>query len=75
MNRDEAIQALKPCGAGHWHCGVTCDGCWVNEHRCPPTMVALMPQTIAALKRATEIGREAERMLAEIRKLGLEAKS
>jgi hypothetical protein len=38
-------------------------------------MVALVPKTIAALKRATEIGKEAEKMLTEIRQLGLEAKA
>lgn len=75
MTREDAIKALRPCGAGHWHTGATCDSCWVNEHRCPPTMVALVPKTIAALKRATEIGKEAEKMLTEIRQLGLEAKA
>lgn len=75
MTRDEAIKALKPCGAGHWHTGATCDGCWVNDHRCPPTMIAMVPKAIAALRRATEIGKEAEQLLAELRKLGIEAKS
>jgi hypothetical protein len=67
MTREDAVKALKPCGAGHWHTGATCDSCWVNEHRCPPTLVSMLPSQIKALHRAVEIGKEAEKCLRELR--------
>jgi hypothetical protein len=73
MTRDDAIKALKPCGGGHWHTGATCDSCWVNEHRCPETLVAMTPRAVKALKRAIEIGKAAESTLGEIRNLSREA--
>jgi hypothetical protein len=72
MTRDEAIKALKPCGAGHWYTGGTCDSCWVNEHRCPPTLLREVPKQIKALERAIEIGKMAEECLAALKSLGLE---
>lgn len=37
--REEAAGMLRLCSAGkHWVTTPTCDSCWVNEHRCPPTL-------------------------------------
>lgn len=36
--REQAIDDLRQCSAGHWITTISCDSCWVNEHRCPPTL-------------------------------------
>lgn len=75
MTREQAIAALKMCGAcKRWITTRDCDHCWVDQHKCPPTLVSMTPKAVRALKRAIEIGNEAERMLKELRALGLEAR-
>lgn len=40
--REEAAGMLRLCSAGkHWVTTPTCDSCWVNEHRCPPTVAEI----------------------------------
>ncbi len=72
MTRDEALAALTSCGRGHWYTGVTCDSCWVNEHRCQVTSLREVPKQIAALERAMAVGRDAEACLRALREAGLE---
>ncbi len=43
--REEAAVQLHLCSAEkHWITTPTCDSCWVNEHRCPPS-----PEELAGL--------------------------
>lgn len=71
MTREEAVEALKACGKGHWHTGATCDSCWVNDHRCPPTLLRDVPKQIQALERAASVGKMAEECLQALRAVGL----
>lgn len=64
MTRDEAIEHLRECGRCHrWITTPSCDHCWVDDHRCPPTV----DQALGLLNRAMEIGREAELIAAKLR--------
>jgi hypothetical protein len=64
MTREEAIQDLHPCEkCGRWITVPTCDSCWVDRHKCPPTL----DQARAALVRAIEIGKEAEAIMKRFR--------
>lgn len=59
MNRDEAIAELKQCrGCRRWVTTPTCDHCWVDQHRCPPTL----DRALADLRHAVELGAEARRL-------------
>lgn len=63
MTREEAINALTHClVCGRWHTGQTCDGCWVDQHRC-----ATPEQAVAILQQAVVIGREAAPILAALK--------
>lgn len=65
MTRDQAIEALRECRrCGRWITVPTCDHCWVDNHRCPPTL----QQALAALKRAIELGDEAALVKAKLSK-------
>lgn len=66
--RSEAVTRLHECPARkHWITTPTCDSCWVNEHRCPPTLAEmgelvregeqlneLVERTRAKMRRAAE---------------------
>ncbi len=56
VTKDEAINALHQCQCGRWITGQDCDSCWVDAHRCPPTLA----DATEMLDRAIKIGREAE---------------
>jgi len=66
--RLEAVEHLRLCSTGkHWITSLTCDSCWVNEHRCPPTLA----DAEKLVREATELQSRA----AALRdKLNLEAK-
>lgn len=65
MTRDEAIKALKECGVcKRWRVAPSCDHCWVDRHRCPPTL----EQATTTLRRAVTVGQEAEVMLARLKR-------
>jgi hypothetical protein len=64
MTKEEAIQALRRClTCSRWLCYPTCDSCWVDAHKCPPTL----DQARASLVRAIEIGKEAEELMSKFR--------
>jgi hypothetical protein len=64
MTYDEAIAALHPCErCGRWITVPSCDSCWVDAHKCPPTL----DQARTSLLRAIEIGKEAEALMVKFR--------
>jgi hypothetical protein len=63
MTRDEAIAALKQCSrCWRWVTVPICDHCWVDQHRCPPTLARAQ----ADLTRATELLTEAKAIAARL---------
>ncbi len=39
VTREEAIEKMRQCsGCRRWITTTSCDHCWVDQHRCPPTM-------------------------------------
>lgn len=64
MTREEAIAALKRCPrCKRWITTIDCDHCWVDAHRCPPTVSV----AIGLLDQAIKIGTEAEALRAKLR--------
>lgn len=54
--REEAAVQLHLCSAEkHWITTPTCDSCWINEHRCPPTLA----DTNRLVREAQELERRA----------------
>jgi hypothetical protein len=57
--REQAIEHLQQCGTCKtWRTDPECDHCWIGAHRCPPTP----EQAMAQLRRAIEIGHEAQQI-------------
>jgi hypothetical protein len=68
MTRDEALKALRECPkCRRWITTPTCDHCWVDNHRCPPTPA----EAARALARAATLGDEAKRLQAELKRIGV----
>jgi hypothetical protein len=66
QTRDQAIKNLQQCGqCKRWRTVPDCDHCWVDNHRCPPTV----KQAIQTLNRAVSIGEEAKATLKVLREL------
>lgn len=66
MTHDEAIRELRPClRCKRWIVAETCDGCWVDAHRCPPTL----RQALADLNRAVALGEEAAQLRAKLARM------
>jgi hypothetical protein len=63
--REQAIKDLIQCdGCGRWiTIRGSCDSCWVDNHRCPPTL----DKTLAMLNRAMELGAEATVLAAKLK--------
>jgi hypothetical protein len=66
VTRDEAIAALRECPrCQRWRCVPECDHCWVDQHRCPPTLA----EAVRVLNRAQAVGEEAVRLKGELKRL------
>lgn len=64
MTREQAIERLAECpGCHRWITTPDCDHCWVDKHRCPPTVEGAR----AIIERAIKIGREAEAINAKLK--------
>jgi hypothetical protein len=61
---EQALKDLRRCSRClRWITLPDCDSCWVDSHTCPPTP----ERAIGLLKRAMEIGQEAQRIAATLK--------
>lgn len=66
MTREQAIEKLRECGeCKRWITTAECDHCWVDRHRCPPT-VAKAKRT---LQEAIEVGQQARLIMTKIQRI------
>jgi hypothetical protein len=62
--REQAVKELRQCSrCSRWVTTLECDSCWVDNHRCPPTI----ERAVALCNRAVEIGEEAKRIAAKLK--------